>query len=94
MILAFAYFNSYLLKGSIVKDLQRRREDEMKRFLDNEINLEFCPESQEYHEINPILRIIAPEKQAVSAEEKMELLKADCLELKEEEEQKVEEKQE
>ncbi|XP_059085108.1 uncharacterized protein LOC131882084 [Tigriopus californicus] len=69
-------------KGSLVQDLKARREDEMRRFLQDSqwthANSEDSSQNQDIH-INPILRRLAPERQALTIEEQVRLLAADQL---------------
>lgn len=66
--------------SSLVKDLQARRDDEMRRFLQDSQSISTHSEDQDI-DINPILRRIAPERQALTIEEQVRLLEADQLDL-------------
>ena len=70
-------------KGSLVDDLRNRRQDEMKRFLANgnqvsSSNSDFTHENIDIPS-NALLRRIAPEKQALTVEELLHLVKEDQL---------------
>ncbi len=78
-------------RGSLVRDLCQKREDEMRRLLgrdaENETSAVIDPWSEEPLRDNPLLRRLAPSTQALTREELVALLEADALQKKTEEQE-------
>ncbi len=76
-------------KGGMVGGLRERREDEMRRFLEDKdrvfSGIQNEDDSSATIPDNPILRRLAPERQALTEEEKVALVKADALQKDKEE---------
>jgi len=74
-------------KGSLVRDLQKKREDEMRRFVDSQDDAIRSEESDwvDRQDLasgtteNPLIRRIAPDRQVLNPEEALILIKADSL---------------
>ena len=80
--------------SGIIRSLEETRESYMVQLLTDSLPSSLQPDNFDELKVNPILKKLAPEKQAIALEELVHLVKADQLSLNLDETQKEEEQEE